>query len=71
VKFNKQVNSIIKENYKSIPIKTRMYYPRNFALSQEFIKSFKKEVARLKAENVSEKDIIRKLTRALNFHVKD
>jgi hypothetical protein len=71
VKFNKQVNSIIKENYKSIPIKTRMYYPRNFALSPEFIKSFKKEVARLKAENVSEKDIIRKLTRALNFHVKD
>lgn len=71
MKFNKQVNSIIKENYKSIPIKTRMYYPRNFALSQEFIKSFKKEVARLKAENVSEKDIIRKLTRALNFHVKD
>lgn len=71
MKFNKQVNSIIKENYKSIPIKTRMYYPRNFALSPEFIKSFKKEVARLKAENVSEKDIIRKLTRALNFHVKD
>ena len=71
MKFNKQVNSIINENYKSIPIKTRMYYPRNFALSPEFIKSFKKEVARLKAENVSEKDIIRKLTRALNFHVKD
>jgi hypothetical protein len=71
VKFNKQVNSIINENYKSIPIKTRMYYPRNFALSPEFIKSFKKEVTRLKAENVSEKDIIRKLTRALNFHVRD
>ncbi len=48
-----------------------MYYPRNFALSQEFVKSFKKEVNRLKAENVSEKDIVRKLTRALNFHVKD
>ena len=48
-----------------------MYYPRNFALSPEFIKSFKKEVTRLKAENVSEKDIIRKITRALNFHVKD
>ena len=71
MKFNKQVNSIIKENYKSIPIRSRMYYPRNFALSQEFVKSFKKEVDRLKAENVSEKDIVRKLTRALNFHVKD
>jgi hypothetical protein len=71
VKFDKEINHIIEENYKSIPIKSRIYYPRNFALSQEFVKSFKKEVARLKAENVSEKDIIRKITRALNFHVKD
>lgn len=48
-----------------------MYYPRNFTLSQDFLKAFKKEVQRLKAENVSEKDIVRKLNRALNFHVKD
>ena len=71
MKFYKHVDSILEENFKSIPIKSRMYYPRNFALSQEFIRSFKKEVQRLKAENVAEKDIIRKLTRALNFHVRD
>jgi len=71
VKFYNQVDSIIKENYKSIPIKSRIFYPRNFELSQEFIKAFKKEVMRLKGENVSEKDIIRKITRALNFHLKD
>lgn len=69
--FNKKVNDIIKENYKSIPIKSRIYYPRNFNLSKEFITSFKKEVLRLKGENVPEKDIIRKITRALNFHIKD
>lgn len=69
--FYKKANFIIKENYKSIPIRSRMYYPRNFTLSQDFLKAFKKEVQRLKAENVSEKDIVRKLNRALNFHVKD
>lgn len=71
MRFYKQANSLIKENYKSIPIKSRIFYPRNFALSQEFIKAFKKEVNRLKMENVSEKDIIRKITKALNFHLKD
>lgn len=69
--FYKKANSLIKESYKSIPIRSRMYYPRNFALSPEFVKSFKREVERLKAENVSERDIIRKLTKALNFHVRD
>jgi hypothetical protein len=48
-----------------------MFYPRNFSLSKEFINAFKKEVARLKAENIGEKDIVRKITKALSFHVKD
>ena len=47
-----------------------MFYPRNFALSSKFVNSFKEEVNRLKKENVSEKDIIRKITKALNFHLK-
>jgi hypothetical protein len=70
VKFYKKANSLL-ENYGSILTKSRMFYPRNFALSKEFINTFKKEVARLKAENVSEKDIIKKVTKALYFHVKD
>jgi hypothetical protein len=48
-----------------------MFYPRNFALSAEFLSAYKKEVARLKAENVSDKDILRKITKALHFHLKD
>jgi hypothetical protein len=70
VKFYKKANSIL-EGYGSILTKSRMFYPRNFALSNEFIGAFKKEVKRLKAENVSDRDIVKKVTRALNFHIKD
>ena len=70
MKFYKKANSIL-ENYGSILTKSRMFYPRNFSLSKEFINAFKKEVARLKAENIGEKDIVRKITKALAFHVKD
>ena len=67
--FYKKANTIL-ENYGSILTKSRMFYPRNFALSSKFVNSFKEEVNRLKTENVSEKDIIRKITKALNFHLK-
>lgn len=70
MKFNNKIKTLL-ESYGSILTKSRMYYPRNFNLSKEFIAAFKKEVARLKAEEVSEKDIIRKMTKALHFHVKD
>jgi hypothetical protein len=70
VKFYKSANSIL-EGYGSILTKSRIFYPRNFALSNEFIGAFKKEVKRLKAENVPEKEIIRKITKALYFHAKD
>jgi hypothetical protein len=69
VKFYKKANTIL-ENYGSIVTKSRMFYPRNFNLSQKFINAFKEEVNRLKTEGASEKDIIRKLSKALNFHLK-
>jgi hypothetical protein len=69
VDFYKKANNLL-ENYGSILTKSRIFYPRNFNLSQEFVKAFKKEVQRLKAENVSDKDILRKITKALNFHLK-
>jgi hypothetical protein len=70
VKFYKKANSLL-ENYGSIVTKSRMFYPKNLNLSNEFVKCFKKEVARLKAENVPEKEIVRKITKALHFHVKN
>lgn len=68
MKFYKKANTLL-ESYGSILTKSRMFYPRNFNLSKEFINAFKKEVARLKAENVSNRDILKKITKALNFHL--
>jgi hypothetical protein len=69
VKFYKKVNTVL-ESYGSILTKSRMFYPRNFNLSPEFVNAFKKEVTRLKAEKVSDRDILRKITKALHFHLK-
>jgi hypothetical protein len=69
VKFYKKVNTVL-ESYGSILTKSRMFYPRNFNLSSEFVNAFKKEVTRLKAEKVSDRDILRKITKALHFHLK-
>ncbi len=69
MKFYKKVNTVL-ESYGSILTKSRMFYPRNFNLSSEFVNAFKKEVTRLKAEKVSDRDILRKITKALHFHLK-
>ena len=69
MKFYKKVNTVL-ESYGSILTKSRMFYPRNFNLSPEFVNAFKKEVTRLKAEKVSDRDILRKITKALHFHLK-
>lgn len=59
---------IILENFKSIKTVSRLFYPRNFTLSEEFIKAFHKEYARLKALNIDDKRILNKIMRALPFH---
>lgn len=68
--FNKKYNQIL-EGYGSIKTVSRMFYPRNFALSQEFIEAFKKEFCRLKSMGIDEKRIIGKINKALHFHCKD
>ena len=59
------------ESYKSILTRKRMFYPRNFALSPEFLKAFKKEINNLKCQGVKENQILDKLSKALNFHIKE
>lgn len=61
----------ILESYKSILTKRRMFYPRNFALSPEFLSAFKKEIKNLKKQGIKENQILDKLSKALNFHVKE
>jgi hypothetical protein len=48
-----------------------MFYPRNFALSPEFLSAFKKEIKNLKKQGIKENQILDKLSKALNFHVKE
>lgn len=65
--YNKAYNNIM-EGYKSIKTVSRLFYPRNFNLSSEFIQAFQKEYKRLKALNVDDKRIIQKIIKALPFH---
>lgn len=55
------------ENYKSILLRKRMFYPRKFVLSEEFTKSLKKEVKRLQKEGYDDNKIVDKLSKALHF----
>jgi hypothetical protein len=68
--FNKKYNELL-ENYSSIRTVNRIFYPRNFALSDEFVVAFKKEFCRLKELGLDEKHIIIKINKALHFHCKD
>ena len=56
------------ENFGSILLKKRMFYPRNFNLSEDFTKSLKKEIQRLKKEGISEQKIIEKLSKCIRFY---
>jgi hypothetical protein len=59
------------ENFNSILYKKRLFYPRNFKLSVEFIDAFKKELKRLLGEGHSPKIILDKISKALIFHSKN
>lgn len=68
--FNNKAQKIL-ENYKSIKTVSRLFYPRNFNLSPEFIVAFKREFSRLRSLNISDKQIIHKIAKALQFHGKE
>lgn len=65
--FNNKAKAIL-ENYGSIKTVSRLFYPRNFNLSPEFVVAFKREYSRLKSLNISDKQIIQKIAEALHFH---
>lgn len=52
-------------------VKNRLFYPRNFSLSEEFLAAFNKEYNRLKALKIDDKRILQKITKALQFHGKE
>lgn len=70
MKFDDSFKTVL-ESFSSILVKNRLFYPRNFNLSEEFLTAFKKEYARLKAMQIEDKRIIQKITKALLFHGRD
>jgi hypothetical protein len=69
-KYNSSFYNLL-ENYKSIVFKRRMHFPRNFNLSDDFIYSLKREISRLKKENLKDSQIVEKLSKALHFLIKN
>jgi hypothetical protein len=55
------------ENFGSILLKKRMFYPRNFQLSTKYTAALKEEVKRLKQEGLSETKITEKLSKCIRF----
>lgn len=52
-----------------LTLKTRMFYPRNLALSKEFVEAFRKEYARLVESGENKKSLHNRLSKALRFHM--
>jgi hypothetical protein len=65
-KYNNNYTKLL-ESFGSILFKKRMFYPRNFNLSEPFVNSLKKEIDRLKKENYTNQQIVSKLSKALHF----
>lgn len=68
-KFNDAFEKI-NENLKSIKYIKREFYPKNFALSEDFVGAFKKEYKRLIDEGIEPKKALLKINKALLFHVR-
>ena len=68
-KFNERADDIYEENMSSIRTTRRMFYPRNFALSEEFINAFKAEYKRLQESGQKPKSLLEKINKALKFHL--
>lgn len=69
MKFNSNIDVLL-EQLGSIKYTKREFYPRNFKLSDEFVRSFKRELRRLMVEEkMAAKPALKKLCKALIFHV--
>jgi hypothetical protein len=65
--FNSKYESLL-ENFKSIRTVRREFYPKNFKLSEEFVKAFKNEYKRLVGEGHHPRKALARINKALLFH---
>jgi hypothetical protein len=66
--YNSKYENLI-ESYKSILLKKRVFYPRNFNLTDGFTSSLKKEITRLRADGLSDSKIVEKLSKCVRFYL--
>ena len=57
------------EQYGMIKKEQRMFYPKNFNLSERFLKALKEEIALQEKSGIDKKKFANKLNRALQFHI--
>tara|TARA_R110002020_G_scaffold435699_1_gene645899 strand:- start:3040 stop:3450 length:411 start_codon:yes stop_codon:yes gene_type:complete len=64
--MGKKLDKVV-EGYKPIPMK-RMFYPRKFNLSEDFVNAFHREFDRLVGEGQNPKSLVQRFGKALSFH---
>jgi hypothetical protein len=57
------------EQYNMIKKEQRMFYPKNFNLSESFLKALRAEIKLQEKHGIDAKKFASKLNRALQFHV--
>ncbi len=59
------------EQYGMLKKEQRLFYPRNFNLSETFIKALKEEIRKQEKAGIDKKKFAQKLNRALQFHIEE
>jgi hypothetical protein len=57
------------ENYGMLKQEKRLFYPRNFNLSEKFLKALKEELLLQEQSGIVPEKFAQKLNRALQFHI--
>lgn len=57
------------EHYGMIKREQRLFYPKNFNLSERFIEALKDEMALQEKAGINKRKFANKLNRALQFHI--
>jgi len=67
MKFNENYDQIM-EGFGYLKTVKKEFYPKNFKLSEEFVKTFKSEFKRLVDEGIHPRIALARINKALMFH---
>lgn len=62
-------DTILEESFKSINKNQRVMYPRGLKLNEDFENAFQKQVLDLRESGLSDKKILEKIKKSLDFHL--